>query len=115
MSVASWSVFVIFRSTYRMACQSARTHYFSHSISLSHRPVPKVTVRKTNWLVIGVREKKAPGAAWGTLPRAALGLCVCGTELPRPCIKEVVSQLTGALGVEAITGCGSRSARSDLE
>ena len=94
MSVASWSVFVIFRSTCRMACQSARTHYFSHSMSLSHRPVPKVTVCKTNWLLIGVREKR-PLALWGTLPRAALGLCVRGTELPRPCIKEVVSQLTG--------------------
>jgi hypothetical protein len=76
MSVTSWSVFVIFRSTCRMACQSARTHYFSHSMSLSHRPVPKVTVCKTNWLLIGVREKR-PLALPGGRCQGPRSVCVC--------------------------------------
>jgi hypothetical protein len=44
----------------------------------------------------GVKRKTAPGSAWGTLPGAALGLCGCvGPSYPRPCIKEIVSRLTG--------------------
>jgi hypothetical protein len=40
------------------------------------------------------KKKKALGAAWGTLPRAALGVCVRGAELSKPCTKEIVSRLT---------------------
>jgi hypothetical protein len=54
MSVASWSVFVIFRSTCRMACQSARPISLVDSMACASSSVPKVTLGKANRRVIGI-------------------------------------------------------------
>jgi hypothetical protein len=99
MSVASWPVFVIFRSTCRMACQSARPI----NLLIAWLVLALCTQghsAQSEWARDWRTRKRRPLASRGdrSLPGAVLMLDVCARHRSAElCTKKVGRRLTGVL------------------